>query len=83
MNNQGFENFVEKKEDGSFDLQETFSYMGVDFTCKSYGKGSTAHSHHVVQGVINGVERSFSSTTRKQAKDMFKKAVRKSERVIK
>jgi hypothetical protein len=68
-----------KLQDGSFDLQELFTYNGVNFTCKSYGKGSTASSYHVVNGVINGVERSFSSTTRKQAKDMFKKAVRKSQ----
>ena len=71
-------NLIAKKEDNSFDLQEEFNYMGVSFTCKSYGKGSTAHSHHIVEGIINGVNRSFSSTTRKQAKDMFKKAVRKS-----
>lgn len=72
-------NYPVKNQDGSFDLQEVFNYMGVDFTCKSYGKGSTAHSHHIACGVINGADRSFSSTTRKQAKDMFKKAVRKSQ----
>jgi hypothetical protein len=51
--------------------------MGVDFTCKSWGKGSTAHSYHVAQGMFKGELRSFVSTTRKQAKDMFKKMVRK------
>ena len=69
-----------KLENGQFDLQEQFTYMGVDFTCVSYGKGSTAHSQHIVNGLINGQMRTFSSTTRKQAKDMFKKAVRKSQR---
>lgn len=68
---------IEKLEDGSFDLQVDFSYRGINFTCKSYGKGSTAFSLHVVSGIFNGVERSFSSSTRKQAKDMFKKMVRK------
>jgi hypothetical protein len=67
-----------KNLDGSFDLQEHFEYRGVAYTCKSWGKSSTAHSTHIVQGNINGVERTFSSSTRKQAKDMFKKAVRKS-----
>ena len=71
-----------KLENGQFDLQENFEYRGVNFTAKSWGKGSTAHSHHVVEGVINGVTRTFSSSTRKQAKDMFKKAVRKSQRDI-
>lgn len=68
---------VAKLENGQFDLQENFEYMGVSFTCKSWGKGSTAHSFHVAEGEIDGQPRSFSSTTRKQAKDMFKKAVRK------
>ena len=70
-------NQILKNTDGSFQLQETFEYMGVSFTCKSWGKGSTAHSVHIVNGEINGVSRSFTSSTRKQAKDMFKKAVRK------
>lgn len=69
-----------KLENGQFDLQENFEYRGVQFTARSWGKGSTAHSMHIAEGEINGVKRSFSSTTRKQAKDMFKKAVRKSER---
>ena len=69
-----------KNEDGSFDLQEVFEYRGVKFTAKSYGKGSTAHSHHIVNGEINGVNRTFTSSTRKQAKDMFKKAVRKKDK---
>jgi len=69
-----------KLENGQFNLQENFEYKGVSFIAKSYGKGSTAHSYHFVSGVINGVLRSFSSSTRKQAKDMFKKAVRKSEK---
>ena len=69
-----------KLHNGQFDLQETFNYMGVLFTCKSWGKGSTAHSYHVAEGEVNGVLRTFSSTTRKQAKDMFKKAVRKSNK---
>lgn len=67
-----------KLENGQFDLQESFEYRGIQFTVKSYGKCSTAHSPHIVEGVINGVNRTFSSTTRKQAKDMFKKAVRRS-----
>ena len=71
-------NQISKNQDGSFQLQETFEYMGVKFTCKSWGKGSGAHSTHIVNGEINGVNRSFTSSTRKQAKDMFKKAVRKS-----
>ena len=71
-------NKISKNTDGSFQLQETFEYMGVKFTCKSWGKGSGAHSTHIVNGEINGVNRSFTSSTRKQAKDMFKKAVRKS-----
>lgn len=66
-----------KLENGQFDLQENFEYMGVTFTCQSFGKGSTAHSYHIVQGQFNGVNRVFTSTTRKQAKDMFKKMVRK------
>lgn len=66
-----------KLENGQFDLQEEFEYRGVKFTCKSWGKGSTSHSYHLVEGIINGVKRTFSSTTRKQAKDMFKKSVRK------
>lgn len=69
---------TEKLENGQFDLQEEFEYMGVEFTCKSWGKGSSAHSMHIVEGVIDGVNRTFTSTTRKQAKDMFKKAVKKS-----
>lgn len=52
--------------------------MGVPFVVLSYGKGSTAHSKHIVTGIISGRTRSFTSTTRKQVKDMFKKAVRKS-----
>ncbi|MGJ1499633.1 hypothetical protein ACR79R_20135 [Sphingobacterium spiritivorum] len=68
-----------KLENGQFDLQENFEYRGVKFTIKSFGKGSTAHSMHIVQGDIQGEQRIFRSTTRKQAKDMFKKAVRKSE----
>lgn len=71
---------TEKLENGQFDLQENFEYRGVKFTAKSYGKGSTAHSYHIVNGEINGINRTFRSTTRKQAKDMFKKAVRKSEK---
>lgn len=67
-----------KLENGQFDLQENFEYRGINFTCKSYGKGSTSNSLHIVEGIINCVNRTFSSTTRKQAKDMFKKAVRKS-----
>lgn len=66
-----------KLENGQFDLQENFEYRGISFTCKSWGKGSTANSYHVVEGEIDGVNRIFRSTTRKQAKDMFKKAVRK------
>lgn len=68
-----------KLENGQFDLQEDFEYKGVKFTCKSWGKGSTSNSYHLVEGEINGAKRTFSSTTRKQAKDMFKKAVRKSQ----
>lgn len=68
-----------KLENGQFDLQENFEYRGISFSVKSFGKGSTSHSFHIVNGEINGIMRSFSSTTRKQAKDMFKKAVRKSE----
>ena len=71
---------TEKLDNGQFDLQENFEYRGVKFTSKSYGKGSTAHSYHIVNGEINGIDRAFRSTTRKQAKDMFKKAVRKSEK---
>ena len=71
---------TEKLENGQFDLQENFEYRCVKFTAKSYGKGSTAHSYHIVNGEIKGIDRTFSSTTRKQAKDMFKKAVRKSEK---
>lgn len=70
-----------KLENGQFDLQENFEYQGVHFTCVSYGKGSTGNSEHIAQGVIDGVHRVFTSTTRKQAKDMFKKAVRKSQNV--
>lgn len=70
---------VSKLENGQFDLQETFTYKGIEFTCKSYGKVSTANSSHIVTGVINGVQKTYTSTTRKQAKDMFKKAVRKAE----
>lgn len=66
-----------KLENGQFDLQEDFEYCGVKFTCKSWGKGGTAHSKHVVEGIIDGTHRVFHSSTRKQAKDMFKKAVRK------
>jgi hypothetical protein len=71
---------TQKLENGQFDLQEEFEYQGVKFTCKSWGKGSTAHSFHIVYGMIDGVQREFKSATRKQAKDMFKKAVRKSHR---
>ena len=71
-----------KLPNGQFDLQESFTYQGVDFICVSYGKGSAAHSFHRVTGMINSVQRTFSSTTRKQAKDMFKKAVRKSQRLV-
>ena len=71
---------IEKLENGQFNLQEYFEYNGVKFTAKSWGKGSTSSSLHIVNGIINGVERTFTSTTRKQAKDMFKKAVRKSMR---
>lgn len=67
-----------KLENGQFDLEENFEYRGVEFNVRSWGKGSGAHSHHIVNGSINGVQRTFRSTTRKQAKDMFKKAVRKS-----
>jgi len=35
---------TQKLENGQFDLQEEFEYQGVKFTCKSWGKGSTAHS---------------------------------------
>jgi hypothetical protein len=66
-----------KLENGQFDLQEDFTYCGVNFTCKSWGKGSTAHSQHIVEGMFNGELRTFRSSTRKQAKDMFKKMVRK------
>jgi hypothetical protein len=68
-----------KNQNGTLDLQENFTYRGVEFTATSYGKGGSAHSFHSVTGVINDVTRTFSSTTRKQAKDMFKKAVRKSQ----
>lgn len=71
-----------KLENGQFNLQEDFEYRGVKFTVKSWGKGSTAFSHHIVTGVISGMQRTFNSTTRKQAKDMFKKAVRKSTKTI-
>ena len=69
-----------KLENGQFDLQEVFEYRGVTFTAKSWGKGSTAHSFHLVEGLLNGEMRTFRSSTRKQAKDMFKKAVRKNEK---
>lgn len=71
---------MNKLENGQFDLQESFTYRGIDFTCKSWGKGGSANSTHIVSGVVNGIERTFTSTTRKQAKDMFKKAVRKNEK---
>lgn len=67
----------DKKNNGQLDLQENFEYRGIIFSVESHGKAGTAHSHHIVNGLINGVNRTFSSTTRKQAKDMFKKAVRK------
>lgn len=70
---------ITKLKNGQFDLQEEFEYRGVKFTCKSWGKGSTAHSYHVTEGEINGVKRTFSSSTRKQAKDMLKKAIRRSQ----
>ena len=79
LNNHG-ENVMNtsKLPNGQLDLQQEFEYRGTKFTCSSWGKGSTAHSYHTVNGEINGIIRTFSSTTRKQAKDMFKKAVRKS-----
>jgi len=70
---------TEKNSDGTFKLQKDFVYQGHKFSVISVGKGSTAHSKHIASGLINGVMRNFSSTTRKQAKDMFKKAIRKAK----
>ena len=72
-------NTVPKLENGQFDLQEDFTYMGVSFKCRSWGKGGSANSKHECEGVINGVNRRFTTTTRKQCKDMFKKAIRKAQ----
>jgi hypothetical protein len=68
---------INKLSNGQLDLQEKFEYRGIEFTCKSWGKGGCSQSYHIVEGYINDVFRSFRSTTRKQAKDMFKKAIRK------
>lgn len=68
-----------KLENGQFDLQENFIYNGIEFTCKSWGKAGTANSTHIAEGMFNGEMRTFRSSTRKQAKDMFKKMVRKNK----
>ena len=70
---------TQKLENGQFDLQEDFTYNGVDYTCKSWGKGGTANSQHIAEGMFNGELRTFKSSTRKGAKDMFKKMVRKNK----
>lgn len=70
---------TQKLENGQFNLQENFTYRGVDFTCKSFGKAGTAHSLHIAEGIFNGELRTFKSSTRKGAKDMFKKIVRKNK----
>ena len=68
---------TKKLENGQFDINENFNYCGVEFTCKSWGKSGTAFSQHIVEGMFNGEMRTFNSSTRKGAKDMFKKMVRK------
>lgn len=57
----------------------SYEYRGIKFTVTSSGKGSNDHGIHVANGEINGVKQSFVSTSRKQAKDIFKKEVRKSQ----
>lgn len=68
---------TQKLENGQFDLQEDFIYCGVKYTCKSWGKSGTSSSTHIAIGMFNGELRTFKSSTRKQAKDMFKKMIRK------
>lgn len=55
----------------------SYEYRGIKFSVISCGKGSNDHGIHVVNGEINGVKHSFVSSSKKQAKDIFKKEVRK------
>ena len=60
-------------------MQTTFFYHGTEFTIQSATQGESRTHFLVVNGVIMGEPRRFSSPSKKQAVDMFKKAVRKSE----
>jgi|VirMetMinimDraft_7_1064189.scaffolds.fasta_scaffold33317_3 hypothetical protein len=54
-------------------LQESFIYLNTPFRVKSF-KGNL----HISYAILFGVERSFTSTSRSQVKNMIKKLIRKS-----
>lgn len=68
-----------KKEDhGALESREEREYMGVKYSIRVWGKGENDQPLYVASGQINGLTRTYRSFTRKSARDLFKRAVRKS-----
>lgn len=61
-------------------MKTTSIYRGITFEVFSQTEGEVRTHWHTVNFTLNGNERTYTSTTKKQCVDMFKKLVRKTQK---